>query len=138
MRERTAVLMLVAIGAMIVMLGILAIPAHAGEWGDEFAGFVSGLNLTTEACIVKPIAPDTTLAMGCSGSLKLWTLPDTWPVLGGRELFADLLIISDNGKSNPFLGCSVTLFERSRIGGAVWADPGTRWTIYLVQPLLTF
>jgi len=124
--------------AMVVMLILLASTVSAGEWGAEIADFFGDLNLTTECGIIKPIAPDMTLAMGCSGSLKLWTMPDGWPVLGGRELFADLLVITDNGDSNPFLGASLTLVEKTRLGAAVWKEDNTRWSIYLVQPLLSF
>ena len=144
MTSRTPYLALVAAGAMIALLGILAIPApaNAGEWGDEIAGFfgdlASDVNLTTECGIIKPIAPDMTLSLGCAGSLKLWTMPERWPVLGSRELFADLLIVTGNGDSNPFLGGSVTLYERTRLGAAVWTEAGTRWSLYLAQPLLSF
>jgi len=128
--------------AMVVMLILLASMASAGEWGAEIADFfgdlATDLNLTTECGIIKPIAPNMTLAMGCSGSLKLWTMPEKWPVLGGRELFADLLVITDNGDSNPFLGASLTLVEKTRLGAAVWKEDNTRWSIYLVQPLLSF
>jgi len=124
--------------ATVVMLILLASTASAGEWGEEIGQFITGLNLTTECGIIKPIAPDMTLAMGCSGSVKLWTMPDGWPIFGGRELFADLLVITDNGDSNPFLGASLTLYEETRVGGAVWKEDNTRWSIYLVQPLLSF
>jgi len=123
--RRTPFLALVALGALIAMLGILAIPASAAD-------------LVGEIGCVKPIAPDLTLDLGLTASTHLFSVSDDVPVLGGRSIYADLLVITSNGTANPLLGASLTLYEKTRIGAAVWRESNTRWSIYLVQPLLSF
>ena len=95
-------------------------------------------DLVGEIGCVKPFAPDLTLDMGLTASTHLFTVGGNVPVLGGRSIYADLLVITSNGKANPLLGGSITLYETTRVGAAVWRESNTRWSLYLVQPFCTF
>ena len=126
MTQRTPFLALIAIGSMIAMLGILAIPSPA-----------SAFDLTPEIGTVKPIAPDMTLTLGAAASWRLGTVPaDIW-LFGGRDVYADLLTLSDE-PDRPFMGGSLTVWESTRLGGAVGKGAGREWTMYLIHPVGTF
>lgn len=112
---------------VIVLLALLiALPAGAIDWPD------------LELSLVKPLAPDLTLAMGASASIKLFDIPDDFFLFPGRNVYADFLYIDDNGDKNPFLGGSIEAWKTTRLGAAIWREEGTRWTFYAIQPVLTF
>ena len=129
MNDRTAYLSIIALGSMIAMLGLLSCPQ--ADAADLF-----GLDVQVGA--VKPLMPDLTLDIGLSASVKLFDIPDEFAILAGQPIYVDFLFVTKNGRSNPFAGASVGLYEDLRIGGAVWAEQSTRWTLYLVHPVATF
>ena len=128
MKQRTPYLAIMALGSMIVMLGILSCPASAGELDT----------LTLELGAIKPIAPDLTLDLGLSASVALFEIPEDFALLPGRPVYMDFLFVTSNGSSNPFLGASVGIYDDLRLGAAVWREDSARWTIYMVQPIVSF
>jgi hypothetical protein len=111
---------------VVALIMLVLAPALASDWPELELG------------AVKPLAPDLTLAMGASASLKLFDIPDDFFLFPGRSVFADFLYVDDNGDKNPFLGGSIEAWKKTRLGGAIWHEDGTRWTFYAIQPVLAF
>lgn len=115
-----------ALCVAVLLIVLVSVPASAIDWPD------------LELSLVKPLAPDLNLTMGASASLKLFDIPVDFFVFSGRSVYADFLYIDDNGDKNPFVGASVEAWKSTRLGAAVWRETGTRWTIYALQPILSF
>ena len=96
-------------------------------------------NFDLEIGIVKPIAPDVTLDIGLTGSVKLCTTPSEWNIIGGRDIYADFLYIDGNGMCgvSGSLGGNEGDNARLRFGATFWleSDSEPAWTMYILQPL---
>lgn len=108
---------------------VVAVTLATGEvWCDGFG--------TVEARVVKPLAPDLTLAVGGGLSVSLDEIPEDMPVVGGRTLFGDLIWVPGGVAA----GASVSLrpLEQDnglRLGAALWRGDGFRWSAYLARAL---
>ena len=114
MTTRTPYLALVAMGALIPMLGVLAIPAVAGGLVLEGG---AGMTLWPER---------GAQVVGVIG-VNLLTAPADWPIVGGKSLFADFGIV--NGTA--FLGPAISFDDKWRGGWAAWTGHELKKDIYI-------
>jgi hypothetical protein len=111
------------------MCALLLAPASATSgWCEGFG--------TVEARVVKPLAPDLTLAMGGGVSVSVGELPAGAPIVNGRTLFGDLVWVPGGVAA----GASVSLRPPAddnglRLGAAMWRGNGFRWSVYLARAL---
>lgn len=111
------------------MCALLLVPASASSGWCEGFGVV-------EARVVKPLAPDLTLAVGGGVSVSLGELPGGAPIVGGRTLYGDLVLVPGGVAA----GASVCLRPPAddnglRLGAAAWRGDGFRWSAYLARAL---
>ena len=87
-----------------------------------------------EARVIKPIAPDLTLAIGGGLSVLLGQVPSGVPILEGRTLFGDFVAVPGGIAG----GASVSLRPAGnddglRLGVAIWRGENFRWSAYLAR-----
>lgn len=87
-----------------------------------------------EARVVKPIAPDLTLAVGGGVSVSLGQIPCGVPVFERRALFGDLIWVPGGiaGGASISLRSAVN-DDGTRLGVAIWRGEGFRWSAYLAR-----
>jgi hypothetical protein len=89
-----------------------------------------------EARVVKPLAPDLTLAVGGGISVSLGEIPENVPVVHGRMLFGDFIWVPGGVAA----GASISLKklecdDHLRLGTALWRGDGFRWSVYLARAI---
>ena len=97
-------------------------------------GYVVALMLLTA------LAPTFAENWGAGIAVEWGTLPDEWPVVGGRTVFGDVIYLG----GDAILGGSITAAGAGgkdngiRFFGAVWMERGGNWVVGLSQRVAGF
>lgn len=92
-----------------------------------------------EARAYTTLAPKPVEDWGAGIAIEAGTLPDDWPLIGGRAVFGDVVYLGDAA----ILGASISLrpMEQDdgfRLFGAVWMEEGAKWAAGLSRVVATW